>query len=178
MRSFPVRPALFLAAALLLTALFLRPESTDAPPLNPLPATSRLPAQEPIDFRKSILSPPPFLTEDMSPRAATIAILRSRIARIDRDSNGSFLETLDAVLSDPAQSVAVANYRLPAGGGNASMLETFATEAASVTEEHDRLLLIVVASAFRGCASDDDYIRRFDELTVRYPWLVAYVSQQ
>lgn len=180
MRSFSVRSAfllLLLATALFLAVLLLRPESTDVSTddtrLADRPEKSRVAPT----FRSRTLLAAPVPTPFRSPEDALISSLRAEISDLDRETNGSFLETLDAVLADPRQSIALGSFRLPAHGGSPAMLDTFPDEASSPTEEHDRLVLIYVASAFRGCASDDDYRRHLDELSIRYPWLVAYLSR-
>lgn len=180
MRSFPVRSAPLLAIALflLVAVLLLRPENTVVSSDGPHPADRSGPDRAAPSFRPRALLVEPDPTPARSPEDALISSLRTRISDLDRETNGSFLETLDATLADPKQSIAIESFRIPAHGGSPAMLDTFPDEASSPTEEHDRLVLIYVASAFRGCVSDDDYRRRLDELSTRYPWLVAYVSRQ
>jgi len=190
MRSFPVRTATLLAIALLFAALYLLSEKSGAPDDAPPPipqgrpedprraADRRKAGLVPAVSPKTLLSPPRATSSPPSPEDATIASLRARIADVDRETSGFFLEELDRVLSDPGLSVEADDFRLPAGNGNTAMLATFPDETTDSAEEHRRLVLIIVASAFRGCASSADFRHRLDELTVRYPWLVAFVSQQ
>lgn len=176
MRSFSVRSAPLLVIVLL-AVLYFRPGSTDVPPDDPLPADRSGPDRAvPIPRPRTLLTPP-IPTSTLSPEDALIATMRARIADLDGETNGSFLETLDAVLADPTQSVAVESFRIPARAGPSAMLDTFPDEATSAADEHGRLVLIIVASAFRGCASDGDYRRRLAELEVRYPWLAEHLSR-
>lgn len=178
MRSFLVRSACFLAIALPLAAWYLRPEKLGAPDDAPLPAVRRKADRPPVASRQSLLSPPMAARPIPSPEDATTALFRSRVADVDRETSGFFLEELDRVLSDPTQSVAVEGYRLPARDGTTAMLAAFPTETATDTEEQRRLALVYVASALHGCVTIADCQRRIDELTARSPWIVAYASQQ
>ncbi|MEI6511126.1 MAG: hypothetical protein WCO25_03735 [Candidatus Uhrbacteria bacterium] len=178
MRSFPVRTASFLVIALLFTAWYLRPEKSGAPNDVPLPAVRRKADRPPVASRQTLLSPPPTLGSVPSPEDATTALLRSRIADVDRETSGFFLEEIERVLSDQTQSVAVEDYRLPMRDGTTAMLAAFPTETATDTEEQHRLALVYVASALHGCATPSDCQHRIDELTARCPWVVAYASQQ
>ncbi len=178
MRSFLVRSILPLVCALFVIVLFLRTESTDVSPASPTSSARQRPGSKPAAAQKTLFSFPFVTPRDSSPEAATIAKLRLRIADADRESSGFFLEELDRVLSDQALSVPVDGFRLPSGNGSSAMLATFPDAAKDASEEHERLVLILAASAFSGCSFDSDYRHRFDRLTVRYPWLVAYVLQQ
>ncbi len=178
MRSFPVRSASLLAIAILLAALFLRSENPGAPGDAPPPADPRQADRSPVAPLKTLLSPPPGLGSIPSNDDATIAQLRSRIADADRETSGFFLEEIERVLSDPGLSVAVEDFRLPARDGTTAMLDAFPDGPADGADEQRNLALVYVASAFRGCDSDLDCLRRFEELSDRCPWLAVYLSRQ
>lgn len=178
MRSFPVRPALFLAIALLSAATLLRYEQPGASRDLPLPADLRATDRSPVASRKMLLSPPLTISSSPASEDTMTASFRARVADLNRETSGFFLEELDRVLSDPNQSVAVEGYRLPMRDGTTAMLATFPTETASDTEEQHRLALVYVASALHGCVSIADCQHRIDELSARTPWVVAYASQQ
>lgn len=178
MRSFLVRSACLLAIVLPLAVLFLRPENPGAPSDVPPPADRRKADRPPVASRQSLLSPPPTSGSIQSHEDATTALLRARIADVDRETSGFFLEELDRVLSDQTQSVAVEGYRLPMRDGTTAMLAAFPTETTTDTEEQHRLALVYVASALHGCTTPADCQHRIDELTARSPWIVVYASQQ
>lgn len=169
MRSFPVRPALFLAAALLPTAivclwLLAHPSASD--PEYAVQASAVAVVVSGV------------IHSVFPPADVQVYAIRLEIDELDAQSNDTFSETLAAVLADPNKSYARSGFRLPAGSGNDDMLDIFPDEAPDVVEEQRRLILIYAAASIYGCENDPCRRARLDELLGYFPGAVRYLPPQ
>ncbi len=165
-----------LAAALSLLVLLLFADSvwsrhTSRVSALPLPHVDRHEANERATRVRTVVA---FVSdasiEDDLVLEEIAAITERRIA-MDRATDGAFTRTLDAVLSDPARSVAMydGSFRHPKREGIDQLLAYFPEPTSDLDEQASWMTMNAIAALY-GCETDAECARRYLLLAARRPY--------